>query len=162
MVFTIGDNDDGLTDTLFLGKTAHRHIDGSGNVRTLGSHHRRVDTRQEHLGRYIVARDRQLYKGITRKHDETDLIVGEMIHQVLHHHLTTVQTTGHDILSQHRVGDIQGNDGLDTSPLLLTDLRTHLWTGQHHDQQGEGCQQQPELHPWTEMRYIRHQGFQQL
>ena len=162
VVFTIGDHDDSLANTLFLGETADRHIDGSRNVRTLGSHHRRVDTRQEHLGRYIVACDRQLHKGITRKHDETDLVVGEMIHQILHHHLTTVQTTRYNILCQHRIGDIQGNDGFNTCPFLLTDLRTHLRTGQHHNQQGEGNQQQPELHPWTEMGYIRHQGFQQL
>ena len=87
VIFTIGDDNDSLADTLFLGETAHCHIDGSGNVGALGSHHRRVDTREEHLGGNIVARDRQLHKGITGEHDKTDLVVGEMIHQILHHHL---------------------------------------------------------------------------
>ena len=161
MVFTIGNHDNRLANTLFLGETVGSHVDRTGNVRTLGSHHRGIDAREEHLRRHIIAGDRKLYEGIAGKHDQTDLIVGEVVHQILHHHLTALQTTGDDILCPHGVTDIDGDDGLDAYALLVTDLRTQLRTGQHHDQQCQSTQQQPELHRRTEPRHIRHQFLEQ-
>ena len=162
MVLTIGDDDDCLTDTFFLGETVRSHLNGTGNISTLCGHHRGINAGKKHLGRHIVAGDGKLYEGIASKHNQTNLIVGEMIYQVLYHHLTTVQTTGHHILGQHRVTDIHRDDGLNTHPLLMTDLRTHLGTGQHDDQQGKGSKQQPELHRGTETRHIGHQLLQQF
>ena len=100
------------------------HLDGSGNIRTLGSHHRRIDARQEHLRRHVVTGDGELHKGIARKHDQADLVIGEVVHQVLNHHLTTIQTAGDDILCTHRVTDVQRDDGFYAHTLLVTDLRT--------------------------------------
>ena len=94
MVLTVSNDDDGLTDTFFLGEAMGSHLDGTGNVGTLSSHHRRVDGRQEHLGRHIVTGNRQLHKGIASKDNQSYLVVGEVVHQVLNHHLGTIQTTG--------------------------------------------------------------------
>ena len=124
MVLTIGDDDDSLADTFFLSKTMGGHLDGTGDIRTLGCHHRRVDARQEHLCRHIVAGDGKLHKGIARKHNQADLVVSEVVYQILYHHLTTIQTTGDDVLRQHRVTDVQRDDGLYAHALLVTDLRT--------------------------------------
>ena len=162
VVLTIGNHDNGLTNTFFLCKAMRSHIDGTSNICALSGHHRWVDTRQEHLGRYIVAGDRQLHKGIACKHYQTYLIVGKMIHQVLDHHLTAVQTTWHDILGQHRVTDIHGDNRLDTHTLLVTDLGTELRTCQHHYQQCQSSLQHPEFDCRTETRHIGHQRAQQL
>ena len=134
MVFTIGNDDNGLTNLLILCKAVGCHINGGGDVGSLCCHHRRVDVRQEHFGRNIVAGDRQLNEGIASKDDKTNLVVGELINQVLNNHLRTVETTGRNILGQHGVRDIHRNDGLDASTLLVTNLRTHLRTCQHDNQ----------------------------
>ena len=134
VVLAIGNHDDGLADAFFLGKAMCGHIDGAGNIGALGSHHRRVDARQEHLGRHIIAGDRQLHKGIACKHDKSDLIVSEVVYQILDHHLTTLQTAGNNILGQHRVTDIHGDNGLDAHTLLVANLSAQLRAGQHHNQ----------------------------
>ena len=84
-----------------------------------------------------------------------------MINQVLHHHLTTVETTGDDILCPHGVTDIHRDDGFNAYPLLVVDLRTHLRTGQHHDEQSQGSLQDPEFHRGADARHIGHQCLQQ-
>ena len=162
MVLTIGDDDDGLADALLLCETVGGHVDGSCYIGTLRGNHAGVDAREEHLGRDIVAGDGQLDEGITGKDDEPDLIVGEMVDQVLHHHLGTVETTGDDILRPHGVGDIEGDDGLDARALLLGDLRAHLRTGQHDDEQGQGRLEDPELDRGTEAGDIGHELTEQL
>ena len=134
MILTVCNHDNRLANTLFLRETVGGHVDSAGNVGTLSSHHRGIDTREEHLRRHIVTGDRKLYEGVASKHDQTNLIVGEVIHKILHHHLTTVQTTGDNILCPHGVTDVDGNDGLNTYTFLVTNLRSQLRTGQHHDQ----------------------------
>ena len=162
VVLTIGYHDDCLADAFLLGKAMCSHIDGTGDICALSSHHRWVDTRQEHLGRDIVAGDRQLHECIACKHDKTYLIVSKVVNQILYHHLTAVKSAGCDILGHHRVTDIHRNDGLDANTLLVVDLGAKLRTGQHHDEQCQSALQNPEFHCRTESRHIRHQIAQQL
>ena len=137
------------------------HFYRTSDIGSLCRHHRWIDAREEHLSRYIVACDRQLHESITSKDDQSDLIVREVIHQVLYHHLTTIQTTRHNILCHHGVTDIHTDNRLDTNTLLVINLRTHLRTGQHHNQQRQRTFQNPELHRRTESRHIGHQRLQQ-
>ena len=90
MVLTIGDDNDGLADTFLLSKTVSSHLYGLGNISSLRCYHRRVDAGKEHLRRHIVAGDGKLYKSVSCKHNQTYLVVGKMIHQVLDHHLAAV------------------------------------------------------------------------
>ena len=101
MVFTISNDNDGLANTLLLGKAVGSHIDSGSDVCTLSSNHIWRDAAQEHLRTDIVAGDRQLDEGIASKDDESNLVVGEVVDQILDHHLRTVQTTGSHILSKH-------------------------------------------------------------
>ena len=162
VILTIGNDDNSLSDAFLLGETVRCHIDGCCKIGSLRGNHTRVDTAEEHLGRDIVARDGQLHEGITSEDDQADLIVVEVVDEILNHHLAPVETAGDDILCPHRVGDIHRDDSLNARTLLLTDLRTHLWTGQHHNQQGKGGLQKPELHHRTEARHVGHQALQQL
>ena len=157
MVFTIGDNDNGLADFLLLGEAMRRHRNGFGDIRSLCRHHRRVDGRQEHLRRHIVAGNGQLHEGIASKDDKSYLVVGEIVDHVLYQHLRTIQTTGRHVLCQHRVTDIHTDNGLYTGSLLMTDFRAKLRTGYHDDDQGQCRQQQPELHGRTEARHVGHE-----
>ena len=161
MVFTVGNDNDGLADTLLLGEAMGGHLDGSRHVRSLCGHHRGVDVGQEHLGRHVVAGDRQLNKGVASKDDETNLVVGEVVDQILDHHLRTVQTAWRHILSTHRVTDVDTDDRLNARTLLVADLRAHLWTGKRQDEQRQGSRQQPELYTRAPARHIGHQLFQQ-
>ena len=162
VVFTIGDDDDGLAHTFLLSKAVRSHVDGSSNISTLRGNHRWRDIRQEHLGTDIVAGDGQLDESIAGKDDKTYLVVGKVVHQILDHHLRTVQTTGSDILGEHRITDVHADDGLDTRTLLVADLGTHLRTGQHDDEQGQCSEQQPELDSGTQTGHVRHQLAQQV
>ena len=162
VVLTIGNHDDSLADAFLLGKAMCSHIDGTGDISALSSHHRWVDTRQEHLGRNIVAGDRQLHECIACKHDETNLIISKVVNQILYHHLTAIQSARRDILGHHRVTDIHRNDGLDAHTLLVVDLGAKLRTGQHHDEQCQSALQNPEFHSRTESRHIGHQFAQQF
>ena len=139
----------------------HGHIDGTTYISALGCHHRGIDAREEHLGRYVVAGDRQLHKGIACKDDKADLIVREMVDEVLDHHLTAIKTTRHDILCPHGVTDVHTDDGLDADTLLLTDLRSHLGARKHQHEQGQGALKDPELHRRTEARHIGHECLEQ-
>ena len=136
MVFTIGNDDDGLADAFLLGKTVRRHRDSLSDVCTLCGYHRGVDAGQEHLGRDVVAGDRQLDEGVTGKDDKSYLVVGEVVNEVLDHHLRTVQTTGRHIFCQHGVTDIHRDDGLYACTLLVANLSAKLRTRQHDDEQG--------------------------
>ena len=162
VVFTVGNDDDSLTDTLLLRKAVRGHRDSLCNICTLCSHHRRIDARQEHLGRHIVTGDRQLDKGVARKDNQTNLIIGEVIDEVLHHHLGTVQTTGCHIFSEHGVTDIHRYDGLYAGTLLVTNLRTKLWTGSHHNKECQCSHQDAILYQRTEARHVRHQFLHQF
>ena len=161
VVFTIGNHHNGLSDTLFLREAVRGHLNSTSDIRALSSHHRRIDAREEHLGRNIVTRDRQLYEGIASKDNQTDLIVSEVIDKILYHHLTTIQTARNDIFCPHGVTDIHRYDGLYAYPLFVVDLRTHLRTGQHHNEQSQGSLQNPELYRGSEPRHIRHQCLEQ-
>ena len=162
MILAIGNHNDGLANTLFLGKAMGCHIDGTGNISALGGHHRGVDAGEEHLGRHVIAGDRQLNESVASKHQQANLIVGEVIHQILDHHLTTVQTAGRDILGQHRVTDIHRNNSLDAGTLLVTDLGAELRTGQHNNQQCQSTLQNPEFYCGAETRHIGHERTQQF
>ena len=161
MVLTVGNDDDGLAYLLLLGEAVGSHLYSPRYVRALRGHQRRVDVRQEHLGRHIVTGDGQLHKGIACKHNEAYLVVRKVVDQVLDHHLRTVQTAGRHILGQHGVTDVDTNDGLNACALLVTDFRSHLRTGKHQDEQGQSGLQQPELHSRTPARHVGHQLLQQ-
>ena len=149
VVLTVSNDDDGLAHLLILREAMGRHLDGPGDIGTLCGHHRRVDVRQEHLRRHIIAGDRQLHEGIAGKDDEADLVVRELVDEVLDNHLRTVQTAGGNVLGTHGVGDVHRDDGLDARTLLVADLRSHLGTCQHDDEQRQGSLQQPELDAGT-------------
>ncbi len=157
MVFSIGYHDDGLANTLFLRKTVCCHFNGGSKVGTLYINHRGIDIAQKHFCRNVVARNRQLHKGVAGKYDQSDLVVGEMVNKVFYHHFGSVETTWCHIFRQHRIGNIHGDDGFNTRSLLMVDLGTHLRTRQHHDHERQGCNQQYEFHPWTMARNVGHQ-----
>src|SRR5574344_390540 len=146
MVFTIGYHDDSLADAFLLCEAVHRLRDGKGDVCALGGNKRWLDVGQEHLCRHVVARDWQLDKRISGKDDKSYLVVGEVVNEILHHHLAAVETTRSDILCEHRVTDVHGDDCLDALALLMTDLGAKLWTGEHDDDEGKSSLKQPELH----------------
>ena len=162
VVFTIGDDDDGFADVLFLRKAVRRHVDGSGNVGALCGYHRRGDARQEHLRRHVVAGNGQLDESIAGKDYQTYLVIGEMVDQVLYHHLRAVQTAGSHVFSQHRVADVQTDNRLNAGALLVADFRAELRAGYHDDEQGQRRQQQPVLHQWAPARHVGHQQANQL
>ena len=150
VVLTIGNDDDGLTDTFLLREAMGGHIHSCCYVGALGLNESWLYAAEEHLCRHEIARDGQLHISLAGKDDKTYLVVGEMIDQILDHHLCTVETTGANIFCQHRVTDVEGYDGFNTCPLLVTDLRTHLRTSQHHNEQSQRREQQTELNQRTE------------
>ena len=134
MVLTVGNDDNGLSHALLLGKAMGRHVDCRSNIGALGSYHPRADVREEHLSRHVVTGDGQLHKGIAGKHDKTYLVVGEVVHQILYHHLRAIQTAGCHIFGQHRVADVQTDDCLYAGTFFVTDFRAQLRTGQHNNE----------------------------
>ena len=154
VVLTVGNHDDGLADALFLREAVDGHPYGGGNVRTLHADHGRVDIAEEHLGRHVVARDRQLHEGIAGKDNQSHLVVGEMVHEVFHHHLGASQAARCYVLCHHGVGHVHGDDGLNARPLLTVNLSAHLRSCQHDNHQSQGGQQQGELDARTQARHI--------
>ena len=146
MVLAIGNDDDGASHMVLLGEALGGQVDGSSKVSALGLDEGWCGVLQEHLGRHVVAGDRQLHEGIAGKDDETYLVVGELVDQVLHQHLALVESRRRHILCQHRVGDVETDDGLNALTLVVRNLAAHLWTRHHEDEQGQGCKQQAELH----------------
>ena len=146
VVLTIGDDDDSLADAFLLSETVHCLRYGKRDVGALSGNQRGLDVSKKHLRRHIVARDRQLYKGVTGKYQESYFVVGEVIHEILHHHLATVETARCNILRKHRVADVHGNDSLDALSLLITYLGAKLRTSEHDDDKSKGSLYQPEFH----------------
>ena len=157
MVFAISNNDDGLAHAFLLCKAVDSHINGCGNVCSLCSNHVWRDAAKEHLCTDVVASDRQLNKGVTSKDNQSYLVVGEVVNEILDHHLRTVQTTGCYVFGQHRIADVHCDDGLNASALLMRNLCTKLRTCHHDDEQCKGCQQKVKLDSRTETRNVRHQ-----
>ena len=79
------------------------------------------------------------------------------IHQVLHHHLATVETARGDILGKHGVTYVHGNQCLYALTLLVADAGAKLRTGKHHDYQCQRSLKQPELNERTPARHVGHQ-----
>ena len=100
---------------------------------------------EEHLCRNIVACDWQLDECVAGKDDKTNLVVGEIVNKILHHHLAAIKTARSDILRKHRVADVHGDDCLDALSLLVTYLCAKLWACEHDDDECECCFKQPEL-----------------
>ena len=122
MVFTVGDEDDGTSNLFLLCEAVHAQLDSMGNVGALHANHRGVDALQEHLGRNIVAGDGQLHEGIAGKHNQSDFVVGEMVHQVLHQQFALFQSRGHHIFCKHRVADVETDDGFNAIAFLVGNL----------------------------------------
>ena len=114
MIFTIGDENNSLFGSLVGCKTAYCQIDGSTDSCALQRHHTWVDALEEHLGRHEVIGDGKLGIGLTCEYNETHLVVVEIIDKTRQHTLGPFKTIGLDILSQHRVGDIEANHHLNT------------------------------------------------
>ena len=92
MVFTVSNKDNGLAHLLVLSETIHRKAYGLRYIRALGGYERGVSVLQEHLGRHIVAGDGQLHIGVTGKNHKSYLVVGEVVHEILHEHLALVKS----------------------------------------------------------------------
>ena len=92
VVFAIGNHDDGPAHVVLLGEALGGEADGLSDVGALGLDETRGNVLQEHLGRNVVASDRQLHEGIACEDDETNLVVGEVINQILYQHLALVET----------------------------------------------------------------------
>lgn len=138
------------------------HIDGTGNISALGSHHRGVDAGEEHLGRHVIAGDRQLNESVASKHQQANLIVGEVIYQILDHHLTTVQTAGRDIpTSIELLISIAIIVSMPVRCSLLI-LVPNCGRAQHNNQQCQSTLQNPEFYCGAETRHIGHERTQQL
>ena len=144
-----------------LGEAIAGHGQGSGDVGALHVDERGLNALQEHLGRDVVAGNGKLDEGIACKDNESNLIVGEMVDEILDKHLALLQTRRNHILSQHGVADVKADDCFDAIALLARNLRSHLWTCQHHDEQGKCCLKQPELHRGTILRNVGHQFLEQ-
>ena len=90
MVFAVGDDDNSLSCVVILCKTVHSDVYGTADVGALGAYERGIYIVEKHLGRDIVAGDRQLYECIARKNYKTYLVVRQSVDEVLHHHLALV------------------------------------------------------------------------
>ena len=121
MIFTIGDENNSLFGSLVGCETTYSQIDGSTDSCTLQRHHTRVDALEEHLCRHEVVGDWELSIGFACKDNETHLIVVEIIDKTRQHTLGPLKAIGLDVLSQHRVGDIETNHHLDA--FLLDGLK---------------------------------------
>ena len=134
MVFTISNHNDSTSNIVLLGKTFRSQINGISYIGALCLNQTRGNILQEHLGRNVIAGNRQLYKRIASKNNQSNLVIGKIINQIFYQHLTLVKTGRNDILCQHRVGDIQTNDSFNTLALIMRNLATQLRTSQHDNQ----------------------------
>ena len=101
VVFTIRDNDDGTTYIRLLGEALCSQVYRSTDVGALRLNQVWCNVLKEHLGRNVVARDRQLHKSIASEDNQTNLIIGKVIYKILYQHLALVETRWNDILCQH-------------------------------------------------------------
>ena len=138
MVFTISNHNNCLADVFLLAETAHRKVDGLGDVGSLCGDECWVDVLQEHFRRNIVGGDGQLHEGVAGKHHKPYAVVCEVVYKVLDKQFTFLQARWHHVLCHHRVADVYGNDGLYAVSFVVGYLRTHLRTSQHHHQKGKG------------------------
>ena len=162
MVFTISNHNDSTSNIVLLGKTFRSQINGISYIGALCLNQTRGDILQEHLGRNVIAGNRQLHKRIACKNNQSNLVIGKIINQIFYQHLTLIKTGRNNILCQHRVGDIQTNDSFNTLSLIMRNLATHLRTSQHDNQECQCWQQQTEFHGRTVFRNTRHQLFEKL
>ena len=162
MVLAVGDDDDGSSHVLLLGKALPCHVDGLSDVGSLALDETRVGVLEEHLRRHIVARDGQLHESLSGEHHQSYLVVGEIVHEVLNEHLALVEPGGSHILGEHGVGDVEADDGLYALPLVVRHLASHLRTGEHHDEQGKCRQHETELHGGAVSGNVGHELLEKL
>ena len=161
MIFTIGDKNNSLLGSLVRCKTAYCQIDGSTDSCALQRHHARIYALEEHLGRHKVIGDGKLGIGLTCEYNETHLVVVEIIDKTRQHALGPFKTIGLDILSQHRIGDIETNHHLDAFLLDGLKFRAELRTGSSDYEADKGKHLDSELDAKLPFADTLHQRTQQ-
>ena len=93
VVLTIGDQNDGSRSFTFLAaESADRSVDSRADSRSLRLDERGSNMLQEHLGGYIISRDRQLGVCLSCKHNQADFVVRHVVNQFAEHLFGSVQT----------------------------------------------------------------------
>ena len=127
VVLAIGDQDDRTAGVTLLTEATDGGTQGSSDSRSLCLDEFRLDGVEEHLRRHIIAGDRQLNERVAGKDDETHFVIHHVVHQFAQHLFGAVQTVRRYIFGEHRIGDIECHNRLDSLPFLralrLTELR---------------------------------------
>ena len=120
------------------------------------------DAVQEHFRRHIVASDRQLDERVAGKNHQTHFVIHHLVDQFAQHLFRAIQTVGSHVLGQHRITDIQCDNGFYTLPFLGMLVLSPLRTRSSDDEQHKGYHQNTEFHVRAHAAGIRHQRFHQF
>ena len=162
VVLTIGDQNDGSRSFTFLAaESADRSVDSRADSRSLRLDERGSNMLQEHLGGYIISRDRQLGVCLSCKHNQADFVVRHVVNQFAEHLFGSVQTRRSDIFGKHGVGYIQCNHHFDTLAFFHAFRLSVLRSCRSNNQTSQGKHQYTELDVYAACCSIRHERVNQ-
>lgn len=140
MIFTIGDDHQGLVLLLFLGEGGAGHGNGLGDHRSLSLYVGWIDKGKHHAHRSIIYGDGNLKIGPTGEDDQSYPVSFQLVHHTQDHLLCPTQSIRTDIPGQHAVAHVQGKDDVHPLPLHLLGPQAHLKIGPAEDEQAKGNQ----------------------
>ena len=158
MVLTICDHNDSTALVALRAEASHRCIYRISYRSSLHRHGLCRDGTEEHLGRNIVCRDRKLHERVAGKHDQTDSVFTQLVHNPRDRKLRTLQPVGRIILSKHRIGHIEHDHDLRSLCLMLLQLRADLRSCKTYHEEEERNREEHQTHPCLGLRIRRHQA----